>query len=98
MLLNTLSAYFFTFDELIRVWPSFFSIEEAVNFPNFSIKNNIVLLESNRSNKELEKYLIKLGYSIEKRRLNSGLNGFEIKNHIIKGVADKRRQGLFLTN
>ena len=74
------------------------SIEEAVNFPNFSIKNNIVLLESNRSNKELEKYLIKLGYSIEKRRLNSGLNGFEIKNHIIKGVADKRRQGLFWTN
>jgi len=74
------------------------SIEEAVNFPNFSLKNNIVLLESNRSNKELEKYLIKLGYSIEKSRLNSGLNGFEIKNHIIKGVADKRRQGLFLTN
>jgi len=26
------------------------------------------------------------------------LNGFEIKNYKILGVADKRRQGLFLMN
>ena len=35
---------------------------------------------------------------IVEKELNSGLNGFEIKDNIIFGAADKRRNGLVLYN
>ena len=73
-------------------------IKEAINFPNFSVSNNSVLLEKKRSNKKLKNYLSSLGHLIVENELNSGLNGFEIKDNKILGVADKRRNGLALYN
>ena len=73
-------------------------IKDAVNFPNFSLKNNIVLLEKRRFDKEIKKYLLSLGHTIEEKKLNSGLHGFEMKKNIISGAADKRREGLVLVN
>ena len=72
------------------------SIQDATNFPNFSLKNNIVLLEKEEFNQETKNYLLNLGHKIEEKELNSGLHGFEIKNNRIFGSADKRREGLVL--
>ena len=73
-------------------------IQEAVDFPNFSIFNDKILIEKKKFNKEFKKYLSNLGHLIVEKELNSGLNGFEIKDNIIFGVADKRRDGLVLYN
>ena len=73
-------------------------IQEAVNFPNFSISNNTVLIEKKRFSKEFKENLSNLGYIIVEKELNSGLNGFEIKDNVMFGAADKRRNGLVLYN
>ena len=73
-------------------------IQEAVDFPNFSISNDKVLIEKKRFSKEFKTYLSNLGHLIVEKELNSGLNGFEIKDNIMFGVADKRRNGLVLYN
>ena len=73
-------------------------IQEAVNFPNFSISGNKVLIENKRFSEEFKSYLSNLGHLIVEKELNSGLNGFEIKNKIIFGVADQRRNGVVLYN
>ena len=56
------------------------------------IKNKVsgqIIFKENLSN---------LGYLIVEKELNSGLNGFEIKDNIMFGAADKRRNGLVLYN
>ena len=73
-------------------------IQEAVDFPNFSISNDKVLIEKKKFSKEFKTYLSSLGHLIVGKELNSGLNGFEIKDSIMFGVADKRRNGLVLYN
>ncbi len=73
-------------------------IQEAVDFPNFSILNDKILIEKKRFNEEFKKYFSNLGYLIVEKELNSGLNGFEIKDNIMFGAADKRRNGLVLYN
>ena len=73
-------------------------IQEAVDFPNFSIFNDKILIEKKRFNEEFKKYFSNLGYLIVEIELNSGLNGFEIKDNIMFGAADKRRNGLVLYN
>jgi len=73
-------------------------IQEAVNFPNFSISNNTVLIEKERFSNEFKENLSNLGYLIVEKELNSGLNGFEIKDNVMFGAADKRRNGLVLYN
>ena len=50
------------------------------------------------SYQKIKKYLLSLGHTIEEKKLNSGLHGFEMKKNIISGVADKRREGLVLVN
>ena len=72
------------------------TIKDAVNFPNFSLKNNIVLLENKKFDNGTKKYLLNLDHIIEEKKLDSGLHGFEIKNNKIFGAADKRREGLVL--
>ena len=47
---------------------------------------------------EFKEYLLSLGHLIVEKELNSGLNGFEIKDKIIFGVADQRRNGVVLYN
>ena len=73
-------------------------IEEAVDFPNFSIYKDKILIEKNRFDKEFKEYLLSLGHLIVEKEMNSGLNGFEIKDGIIFGAADKRRNGLVTYN
>ena len=73
-------------------------IQEAVDFPNFSIFNDKILIEKKRFNEEFKKYFSNLDYLIVEKELNSGLNGFEIKDNIMFGAADKRRNGLVLYN
>ena len=72
-------------------------IQEAVDFPNFSLGKNHIFLEKNKFNKKIKNYLVNLGYSIKEKDLNSGLHGFTIKNQEVSGAADFRREGLFLT-
>ena len=73
-------------------------IEEAVDFPNFSIYKDKILIEKNRFDKEFKEYLSGLGHLIVEKEMNSGLNGFEIKDGALFGAADKRRNGLVVYN
>ena len=73
-------------------------IEEAVDFPNFSIYKDKILIEKNRFDKEFKEYLSNLGHLIVEKEMNSGLNGFEIKDGALFGAADKRRNGLVIYN
>ena len=73
-------------------------IEEAVDFPNFSIYKDKILIEKNRFDKEFEEYLLSLGHLIVEKEMNSGLIGFEIKDGALFGAADKRRNGLVVYN
>ena len=75
-----------------------FEIQEAIDFPNFSISNNKILVEEEKFSQEHKEYLSALGYLVVEKKLNSGLNGFEIKDNVIYGGADKRRDGLVLYN
>ena len=44
------------------------TIKDAVNFPNFSLKNNIVLLENKKFDNGTKKYLLNLGHIIEEKK------------------------------
>ena len=72
------------------------NIQQAINFPNFSISNNKVILEKNKFNNEIKQYLLSLNHLIVEKELNSGLNGFEFNKNKLLGAADKRRNGLVL--
>ena len=56
------------------------------------------MIEKEKFSNEFKENLSNLGYLIVEKELNSGLNGFEIKDDIMFGVADKRRNGLVLYN
>ena len=73
-------------------------IEDAIDFPNFTIHKNKVSIEKKKNTKNLRKYLTNKGYLVLEKELNSGLNGFEIREGKVFGVADKRRYGLVLNN
>ena len=73
------------------------NISQAVNFPNFTISNNNIILEKSKFDKKIKEYLINIGHPIIEKELNSGLNGFELKNKKILGIADQRRDGLAIS-
>ena len=75
-------------------------LENSIKCVLVSRKNNLSFkyLLKKRFDKKLKQYLSSLGYLIVEKELNSGLNGFEIKDNIMFGATDKRRNGLVLYN
>ncbi|MCF2949011.1 gamma-glutamyltransferase [Paraglaciecola aquimarina] len=69
-------------------------IQQAINLPKVTNRNDYTALESNTEIVELKGNLENRGHSVKVRELNSGLLGFEINNGKIVGGADPRREGV----
>jgi gamma-glutamyltranspeptidase/glutathione hydrolase len=69
-------------------------IQQAINLPNITNRNDYTALEKGTSAEQLQPELEKMGHKVQIRDLNSGLHGFQIKNGMIIGGADPRREGV----
>jgi len=71
------------------------NIQEAIDIPHFVNKNTEhTYIESSRFPANLEHSLMQMGHKIKDKELNSGLHGILLRNGIIYGGADPRREGV----
>lgn len=72
-------------------------LQESINFANFLNMTGTYNLEKDEERfYGYEILLEKLGYKVEYRDLNSGLHGIFVKNNMLYGGVDKRREGIVL--
>ena len=69
------------------------SIQTAIDLPNMTNRFGTYALEANTDAVEIQQPLEALGYETVIIPLNSGVQGFSIKDGIIQGAADHRREG-----
>ncbi|MGJ8680193.1 gamma-glutamyltransferase [Paraglaciecola sp.] len=69
-------------------------IQQAINLPKITNRNDYTALEVNTQIAQLKTDLEKRGHKVKVRELNSGLHGFQINNGTIIGGADPRREGV----
>ena len=70
------------------------NIQQAIELPHLVNRFGTYDLEKGTSALKLEAPLVKLGYKIKVRNLNSGLHGIEITYSELRGGADPRREGI----
>lgn len=71
-------------------------IQTAIDSPRISNRNGTTALEKGTDIVKLESALIKLGHKVRIVDLNSGLHGVQIKDSVLSGGADPRREGIAL--
>jgi gamma-glutamyltranspeptidase/glutathione hydrolase len=69
-------------------------IQQAINLPKVTNRNDYTALEKNTLAEKLREPLTALGHEIKIIDLNSGLHGVQIKNGKLIGGVDPRREGL----
>ncbi|MBT0586380.1 gamma-glutamyltransferase [Alteromonas oceanisediminis] len=69
-------------------------IQQAINLPKITNRNDYTALEKGTPIVELEKALIEKGHTVRVIDLNSGLHGIQILNNQLVGGADPRREGV----
>lgn len=70
------------------------NIQQAINLPKITNRNDYTALEKGTPIVELEAPLKALGHQVKVIDLNSGLHGIQIKSGKIIGGADPRREGV----
>ncbi|MEQ3639935.1 MAG: gamma-glutamyltransferase [Alteromonas sp.] len=70
------------------------NIQEAINLPKITNRNDYTALEKGTPIAELEKPLKALGHNVKVIDLNSGLHGIQFKSGKLIGGADPRREGI----
>lgn len=68
-------------------------VEQAVNLPRFTHRNDYLALEAGTPLAELKPVLEAMGYQVRIQDLNSGIHAIEITADGLEGVADPRREG-----
>lgn len=68
-------------------------VQQAVSMPHYSNRFGTFDLEAGSKATEMEADLIKLGYKVKVRDLNSGLHAISV-DETLKGGADPRREGI----
>ncbi|MDH3691451.1 MAG: gamma-glutamyltransferase [Gammaproteobacteria bacterium] len=71
-------------------------IQEAMNVGHFVSRNGPIDIESGTIASEFTKQLQKRGHEVNVRDLNSGLHGIMIKDELLVGGADPRREGVVM--
>ncbi|MDT0594353.1 gamma-glutamyltransferase [Glaciecola petra] len=71
-------------------------IQTAIDAPRVSNRNGSTALEKGTNIVKLESKLSDLGHKVRIVDLNSGLHGVQIKDGVLKGGADPRREGIAL--
>lgn len=69
-------------------------IQQAINLPKVTNRNDYTALERNTPLAELKDGLTKRGHKVKVIDLNSGLHGIVIDNGLLIGGADPRREGV----
>lgn len=69
-------------------------IQQAINLPKMTNRNDYTALEKGTPIADLEAPLIKLGHTVKVVDLNSGLHGIQFKSGKLIGGADPRREGV----
>ena len=70
------------------------NIQEAINLPKITNRNDYTALEKGTPIAELEEPLKALGHNVKVIDLNSGLHGIQFKSGKLIGGADPRREGI----
>nr|WP_233267483.1 gamma-glutamyltransferase [Paraglaciecola sp. L3A3] len=79
---------------LIAVLDWNLDIQQAINLPKITNRNDYTALEKGTQLENIKPNLEKLGHKVQIRELNSGLHGFQISNGHLVGGADPRREGV----
>ncbi len=74
------------------------SLQAAIDAPNISLPTGIAELELGRFDNTTKQALTNKGHQFKATKQTSGLNGFLIKNDLLLGGVDKRREGTFSTS
>lgn len=69
-------------------------IQQAINLPKITNRNDYTALEKGTSIEKLKPQLEKMGHKVQIRDLNSGLHGIQITEQGLIGGADPRREGV----
>jgi gamma-glutamyltranspeptidase/glutathione hydrolase len=69
-------------------------VQQAINFPRITNRNDYTALEKGSSLVSLKDELEKKGHSVRVLDLNSGLHGIQLKGDKLIGGADPRREGV----
>ena len=69
-------------------------IQQAINLPKVTNRNDYTALEKGTEIEELKPTLEKMGHKVQIIDLNSGLHGIQLTNGVLIGGADPRREGV----
>ncbi|SNY44312.1 gamma-glutamyltransferase 1 Threonine peptidase. MEROPS family T03 [Arsukibacterium tuosuense] len=69
------------------------NLEQAINLPRFTHRNDYLALEAGTPLAELAPRLEAMGYQVRLQDLNSGIHAIAVKAEGLEGVADPRREG-----
>lgn len=69
-------------------------VQQAINFPRITNRNDYTALEKGSSLEKLKPSLEALGHQVQIRDLNSGIHAIQIKGKTLVGGADPRREGM----
>ncbi len=79
---------------LIGVLDYQLNIQEAINLPRVTNRNDYTALERGTGLEKLKPKLIERGHEVRFMDLNSGLHGIEYREGLLIGGADPRREGV----
>ncbi|WP_394174660.1 gamma-glutamyltransferase [Thalassotalea litorea] len=72
------------------------SIQDAINLPRITHRNDVTTLEKGTDLEDIKPALEAMGHKVSVRDLNSGLHGIEVFQDKLIGGADPRREGIVL--
>lgn len=79
---------------IINVLDFNLDVQDAIDFPRITNRNDVTSLEKGTHLSTLESGLENLGHTVRVVDLNSGLHGIQIKDGKLLGGADPRREGI----
>jgi len=68
-------------------------VQQALSLPRHTHRNDYLALEAGTDLIELQAALSAMGYDVRVQDLNSGLHAIEVKESLLEGAADPRREG-----
>ncbi len=74
------------------------SMQEALDLPRHTNRNGAIDIEAGTALEALAPALLALGHQVRATRLNSGNHGIRIKDGVMDGGADPRREGVVLAD
>ncbi len=73
-------------------------VQKAISAPNYVVLNDVVELEKDTAITKLAQPLKKMGYQVVTKELTSGIHAIALKDGMLQGGADPRRDGVALGN